>query len=411
MMIEKLRSRFFRIAFIAMTVAMLLVAAAINVINWFNVRSELSETLTMLAENQTEPPERGNLPFRERSRHQKNLINESSFFVASWSEERGANLRGQLQDESIDQSEALSMVTEAAQSGNTEGTVGEYRFLKTENSLSEEVYIFLNAETRLTQIRNLALFSLVACAVGILLASIAVSLYSRKAIEPLLKNEREQKQFITDASHELKTPLTVISANMDVLSMDVPNNTWIHSTQKQVAQMRRLVDELVYLSRLEEGGRVLETKPIQIRKLLEEVAEPFAAMAEFQGKKMEVRAEDGLTVSGDEAALQRLFSTLCDNAVKYTPEDGEIIAEARADGKQALIRFSNTVSEPLTEEQCQRLFQRFYRADPSRDKGKRGGFGIGLAIAAAIAEKHGGSVAAEMQSLRLVITCRLPLAS
>ncbi len=435
-MIEKLRKRFFRISLIAMTTAMILVTVAINMMNWLNVRSELWGTISMLAEENLHRPEREPLgsgfpddgfpgngmapegsenPARQgaekdRSRHERNLMTESIFFTAAFSEERGIEVLGLPPSGSLSEEEASVLVTQALESGRQSGFIGDYIFRCYEDSQSGgSSYIFLDTETRLSHARHLGWFSLAACVAGILLAMVAVSRFSRRAVEPILKNEREQKQFITDASHELKTPLTVISANMDVLSMDVPGNTWIRSTQKQVAQMRRLVDELVYLSRLEENDRPLETRRLLLTPLLEDIAEPFAAMAEFQGKSMEIRAEKSLAVMGDENALRRLMSTLCDNAVKYAAEEGEILVEARTEGQKAMLRFSNTVSEPLSPEQCERLFQRFYRVDASRNKEKKSGFGIGLSIAAAIAEKHGGSIRAEMaEGNRLVITCLLP---
>ena len=131
-------------------------------------------------------------------------------------------------------------------------------------------------------------------------------------------------------------------------------------------------------------------------------------MAEFNGKELQVVTEEDLRITGDRPSLQRLMSTMLDNAVKYTPEGGEILAEAVSEGKHAVIRVSNTVEKPMTKEQCAQLFNRFYRADESRNKDRKGGFGIGLAIAAAIAEKHGGSMNARMEEDRLVISAALP---
>ena len=111
-------------------------------------------------------------------------------------------------------------------------------------------------------------------------------------------------------------------------------------------------------------------------------------------------------LSGMTRSIQRLMSTLCDNAVKYA-SDGPIVAEIRGEGKYIVLRVSNPVDEPLTKQQCDQLFDRFYRVDPSRNKRKQGGFGIGLAIASAVAEKHGGKISAAMEDNRLVFTCQL----
>ena len=227
-------------------------------------------------------------------------------------------------------------------------------------------------------------------------------------MEPTIRNMEQQKQFITNASHELKTPLTVISTNMELMEMEDEENPWIKSTQKQTAAMRRLVDELVYLSRMEEENPPLTIEKLDAGKLLEETAEPFVSMAEYSGREMIVGAEEGLQMTGDRASLQRLMSTLCDNAVKYACA-GPIRAEIRSEGKNnILLRVSNPVEEPMTRLQCEQLFNRFYRVDESRNKDKKSGFGIGLAIAAAIAEKHGGKISAAMEDDQIVFTCILP---
>ena len=134
----------------------------------------------------------------------------------------------------------------------------------------------------------------------------------------------------------------------------------------------------------------------------------WAITERIEGCAMETEAESGLTVRGDRACVQRLLSTMLDNAVKYVSPEGKIRAAAKAEGRYALLTVENDVPQPLTPEQCGQLFDRFYRADPSRNTEKQSGFGIGLAIARAIAEKHGGTLSAAMDSGRLVFSCRLP---
>ena len=448
-MIKQLQRRFIRIAVVSLTVAMVLVVGIVNIANLISVRKELSDTLSLLSqanpapggadgsqeeirpEQQEEPgqntpdsvqtarPEDEGTddpkvrtqgprfwPAGNPSRHFRNMMAETNWFsgiVSGTGEIRRVRMDRM---ETLDESTARELLTRAAEDGRSEGFIQDYMFSsRTLRSGNREI-ILMNCETRLATLRKLMLISAVACAGGILLAWLLVTLASRKAVEPTIRNMEQQKQFITNASHELKTPLTIISTNMELLEMENEGNPWILSTQKQTAALRRLVDELVYLSRMEEG-RPLTMEPLDAGKLLEETAEPFAAMAEFNGKEMKVSAEEGLKMNGDRASIQRLMSTLCDNAVKYASE-GPILAEIREEGRNVLLTVSNPVAEPLTRQQCEQLFNRFYRADPSRNKGKKGGFGIGLAIAAAIAEKHGGRIAAAMEANRLVFRCVLP---
>ena len=422
-MIRKMQKRFIRITVTALTVAMVLAVAIVNIANLISVRAELADTLNLLASNMRlpapeetenpgedlpEPPSFRSFPLGNRSRHTRNMVSESNWFSAFVDEADQIRIINLSDMPEVDESGAVSIVRQACATGRETGYIGDYLFLVRSESGRGRLVAVLNCETRLASVRTLALISAAACVGGILLAWLFVRLASRRAIEPAIRNMERQKEFITNASHELKTPLTVISTNMELLSTEVPGNQWVGSTRKQTAAMRRLVDELVYLSRMEEENPVLSRESVPLGCLLEETAEPFTAMAEFQGKEMTVRADPTLKVTGDRPSLQRLVSTLCDNAVKYAPEGGTIRAEALADGRDAVLRVSNTVAEPLTKEQCDQLFLRFYRADPSRSKEKQSGFGIGLSIAAAVAEKHGGTIRAAMEDGRLVIACALP---
>ena len=408
-MIRKLQRRFIRIALVALTVAMVLVVLIVNAANWFSVRQELTEIISFLPDSG--PVDHMDMGGRlaDKNRHTRNLVGESRWFsVALGADGRQKNVDlANMAD--LDEETAAALAQQALQSGRNAGFLQDYLYQIRDNPRTGRTVLFLNCETKLTGVRNLALISGLACLGGILLAFVLVALASRKAIEPTLRNMERQKQFITNASHELKTPLTVIAANMDLMQMEQPDSQWVKSTKKQTAQMRRLVDELVYLSRMEEEGAPLVMETLALTPLLEEAAEPFEAMAEYQGKKMMVDAGNGLTLRGDRASIQRLLSTLLDNAVKYASAEGAICVSARGEGRHILIRVSNDVDQPLTAEQCSRLFDRFYRADPSRSKEKQSGFGIGLAIAAAIVEKHGGSLSAAMEEKnRLVFTCKLP---
>ena len=408
-MIKKLQRRFIRIALVALAVAMVLVVLVVNAANWISVRNELIDTLSYLPQN-GEHVGRDDLGSRMsgKNRHERNMVEESKWFSVSF------DANGKQQDMNLqnitdtDEGTAASLAASVLEQGKSTGFFQDYAYKVSKNPKGERTVLLLNCETRLTAVRNLALISALACLAGIALAYVFVVLASRKAIEPTIRNMEQQKQFITNASHELKTPLTVISTNMELLQMEQPDSQWVKSTQKQTAQMRHLVDELVYLSRLEEENAPLVMEDLAAAPLLEETAEPFIAMAEYQGKTMTAEADDALTVRGDRASIQRLLSTLLDNAVKYASAEGSIRVNAKAEGRNAVLTVSNNVDKPLTEEQCRQLFDRFYRADPSRNKDKQGGFGIGLAIAAAIAEKHGGSISAAMEGNRLVFTCRLP---
>ena len=408
-MIRKLQKRFIRIAMAALTVAMVLVTAVVNLANWISVRQEMEETLSFLLENEVMDSRGGGLRMMGKTKHVRNLVSESNWFSVYFDEactQKGMNLLNMAE---TDAQVASGLAARALESGKESGFLQDYLYRISETASGGRMILFLNCETKISSVRMLAMISLAACLAGIGLAWLFVTLASRRVVEPTIRNMEQQKQFITNASHELKTPLTVISTNMELLAMESPGNTWIRSTQKQTAQMRHLVDELVYLSRMEEENAPIRVEALDLAALARETAEPFQAMAEFQGRELRIEAPGPVPVQGDRAAVQRLISTLCDNAVKYAAGESPIEISVRPDGRNAVLAVKNETEMPLSPEQCRQLFRRFYRAEESRSKEKKSGFGIGLAIASAIAEKHGGAISAAMEGEKVIcFTCVLP---
>ena len=399
-MIRGIRRRFIRIALMVLALAMVLVTGIVNAANWINVRSELWETMNTLSETSMEKGGKGG-----KSRHMRNMLDESRFFSVSVYADNSFYINDTSRMTGIDNEELTLVAQKALDSGKTSGFVEEYLFSVAEGR-GGRTALFLNCETKLTRVRRLAVISALACVGCILLAWLLVALFSSRAIRPLVENAIQQKQFITDAGHELKTPLTVISANMDVLSLETGKNEWIQSTQKQVANMRGLVNELIYLSRLDEEDAKLQRTEVDLSKLVRETTEPFVSMAEFAGKKMCLDIEDGLHLSGDEAMLKRLVSILCDNTVKYAPEGDEIVVALKRVGKGIALSTENALLKPMDDETLRHLFDRFYRADASRSK-ESGGYGIGLSVAKSIVEKHCGNIQTSQKDGKLRVICSL----
>lgn len=404
-MIRGIRRRFIRIALGVLALAMVLVTGIINVANWVNVRSELYETMEALSQGQGPGGQFGRKG--GRNRHMRNMLDESLYFTVFLDGDGTPAFRDRSRMADADEAEIDAIVAEALGTGRASGFCRDHLFCVCELRGSRAM-IFLNCETKLTRVRRLALISAAACVGCILLAWLLVALFSRRAIKPLVENAVMQKQFITDAGHELKTPLTVIAANMDVLALETGENEWVRSTRKQVANMRGLVNELIYLSRLDEEDARLGREDTDLSKLVREAAEPFVGMAEFSGKSMDVAVEDGIRVTGDAAALNRLVSILCDNAVKYAPEGDAIAVALKRDRRGIALTAENGLAAPLSPEALSHLFDRFYRVDASRSK-TSGGYGIGLSVARAIVEKHGGRIAAKQSGdgRRIKFICRL----
>ena len=232
-MIQRVRRRFFRIAMLALIAAMLLVTAAANLANWINVRTELGETLDAVCMEGGRPGMGGKGGTDKFSRRMKGMLDEARYFTVRVS--GGGEVTeviGPPRETELSDDELSGLTARALASGKDSGFTGDYLYRVQPDRDGGQRITFLNCETHLGGVRRLLLFSVGACVLGAAAAWLFVAWASRRAVEPLEDNMRRQKRFITDAGHELKTPLTVISANMDVLDLDLPDNPWVQSTQK-----------------------------------------------------------------------------------------------------------------------------------------------------------------------------------
>ena len=261
--------------------------------------------------------------------------------------------------------------------------------------------IFLDSYQELRSMRTVLVWSLVADAACILLVFLLVVLLSRRAIDPVVRSAEQQKQFITDASHELKTPITVIATSLKVLEMEVGQQKWIDKAENQTEKLTELVNALVTLSRMDEEVSPLQMADFSISDALTEAAESFRDFAVSAGHELDVRVTPGLTYCGDEYAIRQLVSILLDNAVKYAAPDTSISFSLEKGRRGVVIRMENRC-DALDTAALGRLFDRFYRADPARSA-ETGGFGIGLSIARSIAEEHRGTIRAESPDGRTIV--------
>ena len=232
------------------------------------------------------------------------------------------------------------------------------------------------------------------CTVALLISSaifLLVCFFSKRAVRSIAVSIEKQRQFITDAGHELKTPLTIISANCEILELNQGENEWLDGIEKQVSRLRKLVNNLVTLSRLDEERPAGPKVRFSLSDAVYDTAMTFSATAERSGKHLRVTVEPDVFIAGDEGAVRQLASILLDNAVKYTDQGGEI-AVSLIGGRRPVLSVENDYSA-VNELALSRLFDRFYRADPARTGD--GSHGLGLSIARSIAETHRASIRAE----------------
>ena len=250
--------------------------------------------------------------------------------------------------------------------------------------------IFLDAHRDLQTVKTTAWLSLAAMLFCVACVYLVVTLLSRRAIDPVVKASEKQKQFITDAGHELKTPITVIATSLKVLEMESGENKWIDKSLAQTEKLRDLVNSLVSLSRMDEEQSPLKMCGFSLSDAVSEIVGSFADFAAANGHMLTAEIAPEILYHGDEYAIRQMVSILLDNAVKYA-SDGFPIRLTLEKGKKGPVLRTVNCCEGLTQQQADKLFDRFYRVDQSRTTG---GFGIGLSMARSIAEGHKGSIKA-----------------
>lgn len=407
-MLKKMRWRFIGAAMAAFTAVVLTLLCFVNLWNYHSVTAQQDEALTRLMEieDQQMPfsSRRGALPFDNWSHFSPEVQYSLRFFSVHY-DASGAVLRvNQDYIASISESDAESYADAALENGKAHGYEGGYRYL-VDITEDETVVLFLNSEREIQTMRSLLWITLAIAAACLAVVFGLVVLFSQRAITPYLKNMEAQKQFITNAGHELKTPLTAISTSADVLAMEHEGDEWVRNIQVQSGRLSKLITSLVALSRLDEENPFPVRTEFSLSDALWEISEPFGSLAQAKGKTYTQNIADGLTVTGDRTAIQQMVSILLDNALKYSPDGGSISLTARRSGKRAEITVSNTV-DGTRSINITRLFDRFYREDESHSN-TVSGTGIGLSIVKATAEAHGGTTSARQEGGVMVFTARL----
>lgn len=291
---------------------------------------------------------------------------------------------------SITEQEAIEMAQQADKTKtDTIKWYDDYRYVCSQTANGLRV-VFLNCEMVKYSLQALRMNSALIAAASYALTFLIVLLFSNKAIKPIADSYQKQKQFITDASHELKTPLTIISANNELQEINSGRNECSQAINDEVEHMTHLVNQLVLLSRYDEEKLQVVSNNFNLSDAIAETAMAFTSVIERSHKKLNVDICPDLNFNGDEEMIRRLTSILMDNAVKYCDENGEISVKLTQSRHIDLI-VSNTYKN-VDNINLELVFDRFYREDKARTRGS--GYGLGLSIARAIVNSHHGSIKA-----------------
>ena len=393
-MLERLRRKFILVSVGSLLAVLLAFVVILNLAHYIAVTAAADQMLMAISRNQGELPQYAgrqpsqmpwDYPITEETPY------ETRYFVVRADENLTVTELEMDFISAVSGTDAGEYFQRALDSGKNFGYLGSYRFCMLDQ---EEGYvlIFLDCTNQLRSVRNVLLISGAGSVLILLGTGVLVFLFSKRAIQPMMKNVERQKRFITDASHEIRTPLTAIVAACDLLLMDDPDNEWLGAMKKEGLRMGHLVTELVALSRMDEEGHRPEKRLFSLSQAVWDIIPAFQATAQAQGKRLETQIQEDVWCQGDEGAIQRVVSILLDNAVKYSPR-GSVIGLRLVRHRRGIALETSNPCPVLEREELELLFDRFYRSDPSRSR-STGGSGIGLSMAKAIVEGHGGQIRA-----------------
>lgn len=405
-MIKKLRIKFIALSMMALFVLLTVIVAGINLINYNTILSEVDATLLLLEVNGGVFPD-----FDEENKNNflRHMSPETPYEVRYFSVLLDENGKVYQTDtgkiKAVDAQQAAEYAKQVMSDDAESGFIGHYRFVRYSEGAGTRI-IFLDCDRNIYSFQTFLLISALMALAGYVLFFFVLLFFSGRIIRPVAESYEKQKRFITDAGHEIKTPLTIIKADVDVLEMDIGENEWLTDIQKQTRRLASLTNDLVYLSRMEEGEDTMQMIEFPFSDVVSEAAASFQALAQTQGKTFQCRIQPMLSMTGNEKAIHQLVGILLDNALKYSPEQGLVSLVLEKQNKTLQLSVFNTTESPIQEDKLPLLFERFYRMDPSRNS-RTGGYGIGLSVAKAIVASHNGKIQAKTKdgrSLQIIVS-------
>lgn len=428
---RRLRRKFILVAMGAVTVVLTLIIAGINIVNYSHVCKMADARLDYILAG------KGSIDWEDESRTDSGNGGDTSTGMVADGDRAGARVghfegmtaespfdtryftvtlvEGQVVDvntariAAVGAKRAARIAMGLDSKGLTSGFSGNYRYTTTAQG-EKTTYVFVDCSRELASFHSFLNASVAISCIGWLAVLAIITVASGAVIRPMVESYSKQKRFITDASHEIKTPLAVIDAANEVQEIESGESEWTQSIHEQVARLTALTERLVFLARMDEGSAGFTMASIDLSEAVDKAAAPFESVAVSRGKRLSMSIACGVRAHADAAAVAQVVELLLDNATRYASE-GSVIelslrAVSRVQGKGATeLVVSNAVDE-LPEGDLDRLFDRFYRADVSRGS-KTGGSGVGLSVVRAIAEAHGGSATVSGHDHQITFTIRL----
>lgn len=407
-MIKRLQKKFIVVSMLSTLLVLMIIIGLINLLNYQKIVADADRVLHILSDHnghfpqnppspqkETDIPPQPSLPETLFSKNMSPEIPyESRYFSAVFQQDGTLLSLDTGKIAAIDTDTASDYAIKVWNNGRDKGFFLDYRYLRYVSEDGTRL-IFLDCGRSLSTFRSFLYSSILVSFLGLAAVLFLVVVFSKIVMTPVSESYEKQRRFITDAGHEIKTPLTIIDANAEILEMEYGENEWILGIQKQTKRLASLTNDLIYLSRMEEHSAVFQTTDFSFSDLLEESLLSFQALAEKQQKSFYSQITPLLSFRGDVSAICQLISILLDNSLKYSSPHSVIDVKLLKKGKHLLFSVSNPVTD-ISKEDLPHLFDRFYRADSSHNS-ETGGYGIGLSIAKAVAESHKGKITLHLE--------------
>lgn len=398
-MIKKLRRKFNVLVLVGLFVLLSLTYLSINALNWHFITEKAENSLQILSEAGGRRPS-----MRRQGRRPEHFYGEgqprddehaasmyNSYMIRL--EEDGSVRFWYSDREDLYSDEQIRELADAAlASGERTGRVGS-QFWQMNPRQNGKLLVVLDARMEVESARRLMQTTATVGVLTYLLMGMSAVLLIRRMTKPAQEAFDKQKQFVWDASHELKTPLAVISANAEVLAGEIGENEWLGYIRSEVKRTDNLVQHLLTLARMDRDGLPAAKKKVNLSQAVLQVALPFESTVYEAGKTIYLQVEENVHCMGDEAMLQQLAVILLSNAEKYSDEKGCITLKLEKKGEHCVLSVHNT-GEPIAPEALPHIFDRFYRGDSSHNR-ENPGNGLGLSIAKNIVTAHKGKITVE----------------
>ena len=333
-----------------------------------------------------EPPEDGHKnapPGEKRIEPIPKTLGKVDFFAVM--ADKNGKFKATLNNDDLSDETAQSYITAIMEKNVDTAMLNSFQFFRTSKK-NGTLIVFTDKSGELDVLKQLKKITIIIGLISTIILAAAAYFLSKKSIEPIKIAFNRQKQFVSDASHELKTPLTVISANADVLEGEIGENKWLSYIKSQTERMNVLVNDLLSLTRLENNSSKFMVAEFDLSKAIENTALPFECQAFEQNKKFIIDVDKGIKINGSEQHLKQMAAIFIDNALKYSNDGGTVKVMLKRQGDKKIFSVYNT-GQGVKDEDKDKIFERFYRSDESRNR-STGGYGLGLAIAKSIIEKH-----------------------